>query len=334
MFFNDVCGLLTAHVNFILLNLQRKIVEEMHKMEKLHTFKRGEAFLKISLTFFLVFAFPVCALSQVKEIYETLTNDFVSKNEKAQNIGVKSLAPTVYRDSLIKYFDRIEEYHPQLNDTLSFKFFYAIFGNDTLSFKERRKEIIRSNGKQQFLEIESEIAPYQRFKTEIDGLTNEEIECLKVRMRQMKTNDILLNNSQTCIFYALNLLLDVEGIDPKPLITRNTTFTNGHQLNAFFNHFLTVINTYPCSFKAIEKAELPDHCVLVFRNANQEFIHAIFYRKDTDEFYSKNGLFPPKISRDIRPFTTRYGRYDTKRKDLSKEGLKQLADTIIVYAIK
>ena len=97
-----MCGLLTAHVNFILLNLQLKIVEEMHKMEKLHTFKRGEDFLKISLTFFLVFAFPVCALSQVKEIYETLTNDFVSKNEKAQKIGVKSLAPTVYRDSLIK----------------------------------------------------------------------------------------------------------------------------------------------------------------------------------------------------------------------------------------
>ena len=275
--------------------------------------------------------------AQQREIRETVTNDFIpsrTENGKSRRTGVQSLACGAYRDSVTRYFDRIEEYCPDNGDTLVYRYRRVLFGQDTLCFKERRSEIIRSYGNQQILEVESRIAPHQRFKVEIDGLTEAEIDSLAGTMRQMKSSDIIMNNSQTCIFYALNLLLDAEGVDPSPVITRNTTFTNGHQLNRFFDHLLSVQSVYPCRYKAIQKAELPDRCVLVFRNARNEFIHAVFYRKDTGEFYSKNGLFAPIVIRDLRPIIASYGRYDTMRKDLSDEGLSQLADSIIVYTIK
>lgn len=286
-----------------------------------------------SLSFLLCYIVPLSVLAQGREIQETITNDFVLKNGKPQNMGVQNLAPKVYRDSLIRYFDKIEEYYPELNDTTIFRFYHAVFGNDTLSYKERKKEIFRSNGKNRLLEVESNVYPYQRFVTEIDGLTIVEIDSLKGEMSQRKTNDILLNNSQTCIFYAINLLLDMEGISPEPIISRNTTFTNGYQLNAFFDHLLALQDSYPCKFKVLKKAELPDRCILVFRNANNEFIHAMFYRKDTGEYYSKNGLFSPIVTKDMHLFTTQYGRYDTKQKDLTQDALDRLADTVLVYTI-
>lgn len=275
--------------------------------------------------------------AQQREIRETVTNDFIpsrTENIKSLRTGVQSLAGGAYRDSVTRYFDRIEEYRSDDGDTLVYRYWRVLFGQDTLCIKERRSEIIRRYGSQQILEVESRIAPHQRFKVEIDGLTEAETDSLAGTMRQMKSSDIIMNNSQTCIFYALNLLLDAEGVDPSPVITRNTTFTNGHQLNRFFDHLLSVQSVYPCRYKAIRKAELPDRCVLVFRNARNEFIHAVFYRKATGEFYSKNGLFAPIVIRDLRPVIASYGRYDTMRKDLSDEGLSQLADSIIVYTIK
>ena len=139
-----------------------------------------------------------------------------------------------------------------------------------------------------------------------------------------------MNNEKTCIFYALNLLFDANGINPAPIITRNTTFTNGEQLNAFFNHILTLKGKYSCNSRVIKKADLPDNCVLVFQNAYKQFIHAVYYRKDIGEYYTKNGFFPPIILTSIRPITERYGRYDTKD-TLSEEGLDMQADTILVY---
>lgn len=275
----------------------------------------------------------VNAFSQDQKIKEALTTSFVKSKNKAKNEGVRSFAPKFYKDSLMRHIDKIEEYFPSLSDTVSFRFYHAVFRNDTLNYKERKKEFIYSYGKKHRLEVESEIAPYQRFEVEIDGLSKDEIEDFRAKMRQMKTSDVLLNNAQTCIFYALNLLLDSEGINPTPIITRNTTFTDGKRLNAFFDYILTENASYPCSSKAIKKSDLPERCILVFRNADDEFIHAVFYRKEEDLFYSKNGLFAPEISKDIRPYTSQYGRYDSKRKDLNKDALDKLADTIIVYTV-
>lgn len=290
--------------------------------------------VRIIIYIFLCIGFTINVYGQDHPIKEALTNSFIKSKIKSANIGTKSFAPVIYKDSLIRTIDKIEEFFPVVADTASYRFYHAIFGNDTLSYKERRKELTYTYGNKHLLEVESDIAPYQRFEVEIDGLSDDEIESLKREMRQMKTNDILLNNSQTCIFYALNLLFDSEGINPEPIITRNTTFTDGHQLNTFFDYFLKERSVYPCTSKAIKKSELPEKCILVFRNAYKEFIHAVFYRNDEDMFYSKNGLFAPETSKEIFPYTSQYGRQESKRKDLDKVSLDKLADTVIVYTVQ
>lgn len=279
--------------------------------------------------------------AQSREIRETVTRDFVPTDTPmgrksamgSRKIGVQSLLSGAYRDSIVRYFDKIEAFCPSDKDTVVNHYYRAVFGQDTLCFRERKREIIRHYAGKPLLEVESLLAPYQRFSVEIDGLEEPAITELIRTMQQMKTADALLNNEQTCIFYALNLLLDVEGIDPAPVITRNTTFTNGHQLNAFFDHLLTEKGSYPCRYKVLQHAEFPDNCVLVFRNARHEYIHAVFYRKDTGEFYTKNGSWAPVVLQSLRPLTERYGRYDTRARNLSREGLDGLADTVIVYTL-
>jgi len=286
-----------------------------------------------------VLTIPLILQAQQREIKETVTCDLVPKSTKttvpaamgSNRFGVQSMKNGTYRDSLIRFFDKIEPYQ-QDKDTVAFRYYRAIFGNDTLCYKERKPVITTSYKNETTLEVESQKAPHQRFSVLINGLTETEITALKDSMQQMKTSDMLLNNEQTCIFYALNCLLDLYGINPTPIITRNTTFTKGHQLNAFFDHILTLKGSYPCKTKALRKIHLPDDCVLVFQNAHKEFIHAVFYRKDTKEYYTKNGFWSPVILTDIRPVIERYGRYDTKM-ELSKEGLDMQADTVLVYCL-
>ena len=272
-----------------------------------------------------------------REIKEGQTHAFVPKKtlevsslKGGKKMGVQSMFGGVYQDSLIRYFDKIEAYRRQTKDSIRFRYYRAIFGNDTLCYKERKDFVLDSVLGKKMLEVESRKAPYQRFEVEVSGLADSEIAALTDSMRQMKTTDVLMNNEQTCIFYALNLLFDANGINPAPIITRNTTFTDGEQLNAFFNHILTLKGKYSCNSRVIKKADLPDNCVLVFQNAYKQFIHAVYYRKDIGEYYTKNGFFPPIILTSIRPITERYGRYDTKD-TLSEEGLDMQADTILVY---
>ena len=272
-----------------------------------------------------------------REIKEGQTHAFVPKKtlevaslKGGKQMGVQSMFSGSYQDSLIRYFDKIEAYHRQTKDSIRFRYYMAIFANDTLCYKERKDFVLDSVLGKKMLEVESRKAPYQRFEVEVSGLADSEIAALTDSMRQMKTTDVLMNNEQTCIFYALNLLFDANGINPAPIITRNTTFTDGEQLNAFFNHILTLKGNYPCKSRVIKKADLPDNCVLVFQNAYKQFIHAVYYRKDTGEYYTKNGFFPPIILTSIRPITERYGRYDTKD-TLSEDGLDMQADTILVY---
>jgi len=69
----------------------------------------------------------------------------------------------------------------------------------------------------------------------------------------------------------------------------------------------------------------------VFRNARAQYIHAVFYRKDTGEFYTKNGLFTPVIVKDIRPICERYGCYDAEGLDAAAQ--EQRADTVLVFTL-
>ena len=295
--------------------------------------------MKKYLLILLLLTIHIVLQAQQREIKETVTCDLVPKSSKtvvpaamgSTRFGVQSMKNAIYQDSLIRLFDKIEPYQ-QDKDTAVFQYYRATFGNDTLCYKERKPVIITSYKGKTTLEVESLKAPHQRFSVVIDGLTGTEISALKDSMQQMKTSDMLLNNEQTCIFYALNCLLDAHGINPAPIITRNTTFTDGYQLNAFFDHILTLKGSYPCKTKELRKMDLPDDCVLVFQNAHKEFIHAVFYRKDTKEYYTKNGFWSPVILTDLRPVTERYGRYDTKM-ELSKEGLDMQADTVLVYCL-
>lgn len=106
-------------------------------------------------------------------------------------------------------------------------------------------------------------------------------------MQQTQSSELLMNNAQTCIFYALNLMFDYHKIDPSPIITRNTNFTDGHQLNAFFKHIITLETSIPCKYSVLRKTDLPDNCVLVFRNQHNEFIHAAFCQKNQIGFIQR-----------------------------------------------
>lgn len=281
--------------------------------------------------------------AQNVDITETFTNDFVPSKNSAQSdsrywiddnaVGVQSILTGDVCDQLTSYFDRIEEYHPQNADTLSNRYYRAIFGTDTLCYKERREVIISTYAGKRILEVESKVAPYQRFSVAIDGLNEEAVDKLIAQIQQMKSSEIALNNAQTCIFYALNLLFNSHNIDTAPIITRNTNFTDGRQLNAFFTRFLDCKASLPCKYKMLRNVDLPDKSILVFQNAHNEYIHAVFYRKNPHCFYTKNGQFAPLVINDIRPIMERYSMYDTKQ-DLSKSGLDGLADTVLIFTIK
>ena len=282
----------------------------------------------------------MCAFAQQVEIKETFTCDFIPSKSIAERrywiddnaVGVQSMYCGEYCDSLVRYFDCIEEYHPQAADIISHRYYRAIFGIDTLCYKERREVFYSTFAGKRIIEVESIVAPHQRFVAEIEGLSEEEIEVLKHKMQQMQSSELLMNNAQTCIFYALNLMFDYHKIDPSPIITRNTNFTDGHQLNVFFKQIFTLETSIPCKYSVLRKTDLPDNCVLIFRNQYNEFIHAAFYQKKTNRFYTKNGLFAPVIVGDIRDITDRYSRYDTKQR-LGEEGLSKLADTVLVFTL-
>lgn len=292
--------------------------------------------MRLFISLLLLFV-GATTFAQQREIKEVITNDFVpSKHALPESrfavgedfLGVKSMDNKEYRDSLAGYFDKIEEYFPPIADTSTHRYFQAIFATDTLCYKERKNTIRH----QQLLEIESQTPPHQRFEVNIENLTESEIEILTHQMRQMKTRDRLMNNSQTCIFYALNLLLDSYQINPAPIITRNTNFVDGDQLPRFFDHILILKDSIPCKYIVLRKVKFSDRCILVFRNASNQYIHAVFHNNGI--FYTKNGMLSPFILNDIRPITERYSRYDTPNRELSNDELDTMADTVLVFDLK
>lgn len=117
------------------------------------------------------------AQSPPREIRETVTADFVpGRNAERENpllmgssrIGVQTLHKGAYRDSLMRWFERFEEYVPEEKDTATFRYFRGIYGADTLCFHERRPVIVANYAGHRQLEVESLRPPYQRFLVEID----------------------------------------------------------------------------------------------------------------------------------------------------------------------
>mgnify|MGYP003294602921 CR=1 FL=1 len=242
------------------------------------------------------------------------TKAFVRKKDaKVIDRGVVSMRPRTYTDSLSK--EIVIERVNSGQDTISYNYYNAIFGKDTLSFKERKPLFTFERRGQQMLEFRSEAFPHHRYEFCIDGMTEREWSDLVESYSLTGKDERLMNNEQTCIFYALNLLFDAEGICPGPIITDDTSFTDGRQLNAFFDHFLDEYMTISCKWSDVKKVNFPKSCVLAFMNDKEEIIHAVYCREGSEynpkgyAFFSKNGLFTPIVVDSLKPILDTYSKY-------------------------
>lgn len=303
---------------------------------------RRESYIKRVFVFLVAFSLWDCAWAQGRfpEIKVSWVSDsFIAKtSEDVVQYGVQTFGTGVCKDRLIHYLDRIGYVRLDSQQSATDSVFQAIWGCDTLTFRVRPK-IIRTfvYDKQQrkklsSLEVESRIPPYTRFSAVIEGLDETLIEALKDSMLRMESpSPILFNNSQTCIFYALDALFQKYEICTDPVITRNTSYTREEELNAFFNHFLTAGESYPCRYKDIKEVVFPDNCVLAIVDDFGHIIHAVFYSEGL--FYSKNGMFTPVAFNSLFPIMKSYGRWDTKVKGLSKLGKQLKGSRLVVYTI-
>lgn len=285
--------------------------------------------------------FPRKALSQegLPQInIATINGKTIVKTDKdILRYGVESFGSGVYRDSLVNYLDAIQQVEAgdHIRETLIYQ---AIWGSDTLKYRVR-PHILRTytydseaKKKREILEVESQTPPFHRFTAIIEGLDDAAIAALTDSMLQMKAaSSMLLNNSQTCIFYALEALFESNRICTDPVITRNSTFVQIKELNAFFDRFLTVTATYTCRYSELKGKTFPNNSLLAFIDDYGQIIHAAYYRDGV--FHSKNGLFSPVVVATLKPILQAYGRWDNKRSGLSKEGKKMMAHQLAVYTV-
>ena len=246
-----------------------------------------------------------------QSIKEGSTSLFVSKMDAARCSGIKDFHKGEYVDSLTAYIDKIEK--DETRADARFTYYNAIFGNDTVQYYRREESFVSkvNLGKGKFyneLEVESRVYPYQRFVYNIDSLDSIAEKRAYDKMRVMKTSDVLMNNEQNCVCYALQCLFDVNGIKCTPIISRNTLCTGLWQMNKFYDKFLSEKAKYPCKSKDIKNATLPDNCFLAFVNKHGMAVHAVFYSNGM--FHSKNGMFSPITTNDIKVITKSYSRYD------------------------
>ncbi|MDF9829657.1 hypothetical protein [Parabacteroides sp. PF5-6] len=252
--------------------------------------------------------------------------------------GVQSFGNGVYRDSLVNHLDTIrpvENYENRYENHI----YQAIWGSDTLTYRVRPAQFrthtfdYEAKKKREALEVESQIPPFHRFTAVIEGLDDAAIAALTDSMSRMKADDapLLFNNCQTCIFYALEALFETHQICTAPIITRNSNFEEMRELNAFFDRFLTVNTIYPCRFKDLKDKTFPNNSLLAFIDDNGLIMHAVFYRDGT--FHSKNGMHPPIEVPSLKSIMQAYGRWDSKKSGLSKEGKAMLAHELMVYTV-
>lgn len=286
-----------------------------------------------------VFLFPHIGLSQKSlpqiELAWVSQNTFLSEEKGILRYGVEKF-DTTYIDSLVNYIDTICDIgNKDKSATVIYK---AVWGNDTLTYRNH-PHIIRTytydpkeKRKRDVLEVESQIPPFSRFSVVIEGLDETTISALTDSMLRMKSpTPILLNNYQTCIFYALDALFRSNRINPDPIITRNTTFEHVEELKAFFNHFLTITNIYQCRYKELKDKTFPENSILALLDDYGNIIHAVFYQNGL--FHTKNGMSAPIVLSTIKPVLETYGRWDTKHPNLSKTGKRMQGNSLTVYTL-
>lgn len=286
-----------------------------------------------------IFLFSNLCLSQENfpEIKLATINN-ISKTSEEKHVlyhGVQTFGNGIYTDSLINYIDTIYHIDSDKQDYLVYK---AVWNNDTLTYRTRPSIVreymydYKNKKKAKGLEVESRIPPYNRFSAIIEGLDESQITALTDSMLKMKSSTpVLLNNYQTCIFYALEALFRSNHIYPEPIITRNTTFRQGEELNAFFDYFLTKGDTYQCRYKEIKKKTFPDNCVLAFFDDYGNIIHAVFHENGV--FHTKNGMFAPIAYSTLKSVMESYGRWDTKHSGLNKMGKRMKGHQLAVYTL-
>lgn len=127
-----------------------------------------------------------------------------------------------------------------------------------------------------------------------------------------------------------------ESIFTDPIITNNTNFTDGRQLNAFFEHFLERQADVPAKWKEVRKTTFPNNSLLAFINDKDEIIHAVFCSAGTEYdvegpvYLSKAGLFTPLVQTSLKDAIDDFSMYSSRE---SIAGNHHYADRIVVYTI-
>lgn len=259
---------------------------------------------------------------------------FLSDKKNILCYGVETFNEGVYVDSLINYMDTICYVGLNKDSCLIYK---AVWNKDTLTYIHypaiRRTFEYDYNTKKKLnaLEVESQIPPFNRYSVVTEGLDERTIAMLTDSMLRINPpSPILLNNYQTCVFYALEALFRSNNINTDPIITRNTNFEQGTELNAFFDHFFVLTETHPCRYKKLKGKTFPENSLLAFIDDYGRIIHTVFYQNGL--FYSKNGMSAPVVVSDLKQILIKYGRWET-RYDLNKTGKRMQGNVVAVYTL-
>lgn len=282
----------------------------------------------------LILSVGETALAQVKVEESISTKALIKRgSRKVLRTGVIDLSRGHYRDSLANYFN-IQE--GTGNEAEYYTYHDAIFGQDTLSYKERRPQIRYKRSNEEMIEFTSASSPYHRYTFPVRSLSEDEILQVLEEHSEEGRDEPLMNNEQTCIFYALSLMFQSESVFSGPIITNNTTFTDGRQLNAFFDRFLERKTVIPAKWKVVRKTPFPNNSLLAFINEKGEIIHAVFCMTGTEYgvkgllYLSKSGLFTPLMQTSLKDAIDDFSIYSSKESIARNH---HYADSIAVYTI-
>lgn len=282
----------------------------------------------------LILSVGETALAQVKVEESISTKALVKRGSRdVLRTGVIDLSRGHYRDSLVNYFT-IQQ---GTGDEAEYYTYHdAIFGKNTLSYKERRPQVRYRSKDEEMIEFTSHSYPYHKYSFPVTSLSEEEILQVLEEHSEEGQDEILMNNEQTCIFYALSLMFQSESVFTDPIITNNTTFTDGRQLNAFFDRFLERKTVIPAKWKEVRKTSFQNNSVLAFINDKGEIIHAVFCMTGTEYgvnglvYLSKSGLFTPLMQTSLKDAIDDFSIYSSIESIARNH---HYADSIAIYTI-
>lgn len=159
------------------------------------------------------------ALAQVK-MEESISTKALMKrwSRDVLRTGVVNLGREYYRDSLANYLI-IQD--GKGDEVVYYSYHDAIFGTDTLSYKEIRLQIRYKSNKEEMFEFTSPSFPHHRYTFPVTNLSEDEVQLVLDEHSEEGKDVPLMNNEQTCIFYALSLLFQSESIFTDPIISNN-----------------------------------------------------------------------------------------------------------------